>query len=259
MQAITTVLGPLSLGAWIGAGALLSPGPFAAPLLAQEVEPTPGTADLAIRGAEVRHVPDLGMLVFEQRVAGDAGGTVPTANGALDGAPVLAYVFPTTLPPTAVGFADVEGTLAFVVTSHPDFDDTPLWDENADGAFDNDGTIYHTHWVVLVEDDRVPGGLAVRETRSAELADVLPPTNPGMELFLDSPGFSVRLEGPTLRVAVPTARVAGRTGFRYDAVTAYLEVNTSDASRPTLGVYEVYSLLSGDLSLPYEVEAGEDR
>jgi len=36
-------------------------------------------------------------------------------------------------------------------------------------------------------------------------------------------------------------------------VTAYMEVNTSDDARPMLGVYEVYDVLSGDLSLPYGV------
>lgn len=217
------------------------------------VEPTAKTADLAIAGAEIRHDAELGVLVFEQRVEGEAGGTVPEPAGAMDGAPVLAYAFPTTLHPGTVGFAGVEGTLTFVVTSHPDFDDTPLWDENADGVYDNDGRTYHTHWVVLVEDERVPGGLAVAEVRSADLAEVLPPTNPGMELYLDSPGFGVRLDGPALRVLVPVDRVGGETAFRYDAVTAYLEVNTSDDGRPTLGIYEVYSLLSGDLSLPFEV------
>lgn len=52
---------------------------------------------------------------------------------------------------------------------------------------------------------------------------------------------------------VPLDRVKCHTDFKFDAVTAYMEVNTSDDSRPLLGVYEVYDVLSGDLSLPYAV------
>jgi len=228
-----------------------------APLAAQALEPTPAGPDLQITEAGVEHHADLDLLVFRQRVAGTAGGTVPEAAGSFDGAPVLAHVFPTTLPPEAVGFRGAEGTLALVVTSHPDFDDTPLWDENGNGTYDDDGRVYHTHWVVLVQDDRVPGGWAVAEYRKADAGIARPPTSPDVPLFLDSPGFDVGLEEATVQVRVPVGRVSGRTDFRYDALTAYLEVNTSDPDRPTLGVYEVYSLLSGDLSLPYSVDAAE--
>ena len=72
-------------------------------------------------------------------------------------------------------------------------------------------------------------------------------------MFLDSPGFTAVLKGSVLRVPVPLQRVANRTDFSFDAVTAYMEVNTSDDSRPLLGVYVVYDVLSGDLSLPYHV------
>ena len=47
--------------------------------------------------------------------------------------------------------------------------------------------------------------------------------------------------------------MGGQTAFRFDGVTAYMEVNQSDPDRPMLGVYEVYAVLSGDLSLPYTV------
>ena len=83
----------------------------------------------------------------------------------------------------------------------------------------------------------------------------MPATHPDMPLYLDSPGHSIVLDGNTLKVLVPALRVSGNTQFQYDAVTAYLEVNTSDDSRPMLGVYEAYSVLSGDLSLPYSVSA----
>jgi len=55
-----------------------------------------------------------------------AGKTLPKPKGSVDGAPVLGYVFPTTLKPEDAGFGKVEGILALAVTSHPDFDDTPL-------------------------------------------------------------------------------------------------------------------------------------
>lgn len=207
--------------------------------------------DLDISTATVRHVSDLNILVFQQQVAGTAGATVPAAAGQLDGAPVLGYVFPTTLAPENVGFAAGEGIVALAATSHPDFDDTPLWDENGDRDYANDGIVFHSHWVVLVPDDRVAGGLAVKETRQIE--QDLPPTAPGMPMFLDSPGFSVTLKGNTLQLVIPIDRVGGRTDFAFDAVTAYMEVNQSDESRPMLGVYKVYDVLSGDLSLPYKV------
>jgi len=222
--------------------------------VAQAVQPTAQTPDLVIEEARVQHRADLNLLVFEQTLAGTAGQTTPEATGQLDGAPVLAYVFPTTLSPTAVGFGDVEGTLALVATSHPDFDDTPLWDENGDANTDNDGVVYHSHWVVLQSDDRVPGGLAVREIEEGS-NPTMPATHPDMPLYLDSPGHSIVLDGNTLKVLVPALRVSGNTQFQYDAVTAYLEVNTSDEGRPMLGVYQAYSVLSGDLSLPYSVSA----
>lgn len=231
-------------------GGLLS----TATLLADDaVTPLTATDDLTISATQARYVADYDLLVFEQRLTGQAGATVPDARGQMDGAPVLTYAFPTTLSPTAVGFGDVEGILTLVATSHPDFDDTPLWDEQGDGRYDNDGIVFHSHWVVLVEDERVPGGLAVREIADDEQA-TLPPTNAGMPLYLDSPGLSVVLKGDTLRILVPSWRVQHARDFAFDAVTAYLEVNTSDDSRPMLGIYEVYDVASGDLSLPYRLE-----
>jgi len=243
------LLGALALG-----GALSIAGSDAAEAQTASVTPTPATADLDLTAARVRHLADLGLLVFEQDVAGTAGATAPAAKGAVDGAPVLGYVFPTTLSPADVGFTAAGGIVALAATSHPDFDDTPLWDENGDRDYANDGVVFHSHWVLLGPDDRVPGGLAVVETQRIE--QDLPPTAPGMPMYLDSPGFSVVLRGHTLRLLVPLDRVGGRTDFRFDAVAAYMEVNQSDPGRPLLGVYEVYEVydvLSGDLSLPFSV------
>ncbi len=214
--------------------------------------PVPPSSDLDIKSASVRLDSDINAFVFELKVGGEAGRIVPPAKGQMDGAPVLAYVFATDLRPEAVGFGAVEGgLLALAVTVHPDFDDTPLWDENGDGAYDNDGYIYHTHWVVLVPDNRVDGGLSTAQFDENDTTVTLPPTNPGMPLYLDSPGHPVNLEAERLQVIVPRYRIKGTTTFSYDVVSAYLQVNTSDNTRPMLGVYKVYDVLSGDLSLPY--------
>ncbi|UII30047.1 hypothetical protein LVD17_17245 [Fulvivirga ulvae] len=208
--------------------------------------------DLKITGAEVNYISDLDLLVFQVTVAGESGKTVPEAAGQLDGAPVLGYVFPTTLRSVDVGFGDTKGIVALAVTAHPDFDDTPLWDENNDRNYKNDGVIWHTHWVVLEQDDRVPGGLAVKQFAKTDVV-ILPPTNPGMPMYMDSPGYSVLTRGQQLKVLVPAQRIYGKKQFNYDAVAAFMQVNTSDSTKPMLGVYEVYSVLSGDLSLPYKV------
>jgi hypothetical protein len=214
--------------------------------------------DFDLTAASVTYVVDLDLLIFEQQVAGTAGRTTPAAKGDLDGAPVLGYVFPTSLKPEDVGFSPTEGVLALAVAAHPDFDDTPLWDENNDGNYGNDGVRWHTHWVVLVKDSRVPGGLSVKEFRKAD-GVVLPPTNPGMAMYMDSPGYSVLSRGNTLRVLVPAQRVKDRTDFKFDAVTAYMEVSAPKGGhkpgheKPMLGVYDVFEVLSGDLSLPYTV------
>lgn len=152
-----------------------------------------------------------------------------------------------------VGFDKAEGLLALAITSHPDFDDTPLWDENQDGDHGNDGVIYHTHWVVLQKDDRVPGGFSVQATASKDLNAVLPPTNPGMPMYMDSPGFQVGMKAGQLRVWVPHGRLNHASSFNYDVVTAYLQVSTSGTG-PMLGVHKVFSILSNDLSLPFESE-----
>lgn len=228
---------------------------FSAPSYARTVVATPQSPALEIQSTQVQYLSDLDLLVFEQQVSGPVGSALPDPAGQLDGAPVLGYVFPTTLSSEEVGFGEVEGIVALAATSHPDFDDTPLWDEDNDADYNNDGIVWHAHWVVLTGDERVPGGLSVAEFSPDDDAVVMPPTNPGMSMYLDSPGFSVVSEQNTLRILVPAQRVDHNTDFNFDAVTAYMEVNTSYQNRPLLGVYEVYSVGSGDLSLPYGVES----
>ena len=236
---------------WLGWGSVVESG---GGQVAHAVGVIAATPALEVRATAVGYWPDQDLLVFEQRLNGAAGATLPQPVGQLDGAPVLGYVFPTTLAPEDVGFGGVEGIVALAVTSHPDFDDTPLWDENNDRNYTNDGVIWHSHWVVLRADDRVPGGLSVQEFTPGDVNVVLPPTSPGLPMYMDSPGFTVLTEGNVLRVLVPAQRVNHVTTFSFDAVTAYLEVNTAATSRPMLGVYQVYSVASGDLSLPYSVQ-----
>lgn len=245
---------------------LFAPAAFVAAVVTAEPAAAQGAsyknADFDLTAASVTHLADLDLLVFEQQVAGTAGRTTPKAHGALDGAPVLGYVFPTSLPSTAVGFGTADGIVALAVTSHPDFDDTPLWDENGDGNFANDGVRWHTHWVLLGKDARVAGGLSVKEFTKAD-AVVLPPTNPGMPMYMDAPGFAVSTRGPSLKVLVPVSRLRldGAPAFRFDAVTCYMQVFAptgghahGPAAKPMLGVYDVFEVLSGNLSLPYTVQ-----
>ncbi|WP_421893308.1 hypothetical protein [Marinoscillum sp.] len=210
--------------------------------------------DFAIQSVSVTSNPNLGVTIWEINVSGLAGNTTPTPVGQLDGAPVLGYVFPTSLKATDVGFSQTEGIVALGLTSHPDFDDTPLWDENNDRVYDNDGIVWHPHWVILVEDKRVAGGLSVKQFKKEDATVILPPTNPGMPMYMDSPGYPVITIGNTIRVVVPNYRINNQTDFTYDGVAAFMQVNTSKEGLPMLGVYEVYSVASGDLSLPYKVQ-----
>ena len=211
--------------------------------------------DLTIKNVVVTHHADLGVTVWSIEVSGTAGATTPVKAGQLDGAPVLGYVFPTNLKSTDVGFGKTEGIVALALTSHPDFDDTPLWDENNDAVFDNDGKVWHPHWVVLTKDDRVEGGLSVKQFKKADNTVVLPPTNPGMPMYMDSPGFPVTTSQSTITVVVPDYRMNHQKEFKYDGVTAFMKVNTSRDDLPMLGVNEVFSVASGDLSLPYTVKS----
>ena len=210
--------------------------------------------DLKITATSVKYDSDLEQLVFSITVKGEAGKSVPNKAGQLDDAPVLGYVFPTNLSSEDVGFSKTDGIVALALTSHPDFDDTPLWDENTNTIYDDDGIVWHPHWVVLNEDKRVAGGLSVKQFDKADTTVKLPPTNPGMPMYMDSPGFPVITKRKSIKVVVPSYRMNNRTDFKFDGVAAYMQVNTSKEDLPMLGVYKVYSISSGDLSLPYSVD-----
>lgn len=215
--------------------------------------------DFKIKSTSVTHNQNLGITVWNIEVEGKAGKTTPTPVGQLNGAPVLGYVFPTSLNAEDVGFSKTEGIVALALTSHPDFDDTPLWDENNDYDYGNDGIVWHPHWVVLVEDQRVKGGFSVKQFDKNDQNVKLPPTNPGMPMYMDSPGYNIVTQGNTIKVVVPDYRINNKVDFQFDAVTCFMKVNTGEkgghgnGNAPMLGVYEVFAVASGDLSLPYSV------
>lgn len=192
------------------------------------------------------------IATFTMSVAGTPGALEPEAAGGLGGAPVFSYVWPTTLDPAAVGFEPGAGILAFAVTIHPDFDDTPLFDENGSGALDDDGGTWHSHWVVLGPDDACgPGALKVIDIPEGA-APALPLTWPGLPILIDSPGWSPLFANETLTVRVPFADIGAVEAAQYDGVTAALRVN-ANVHAPLLCVSDVFDVASGDLSLPGRV------
>lgn len=192
------------------------------------------------------------VAVFHMAVSGKAGRTVPAASGKLAGSAVFSYVWPTTIDPYEVGFERGAGILAMAITSHPDFDDTPLYDENGDGKLDNDGDLWHSHWVVLKP---IPAcgkdALGVVDIPEGSKPR-LPKTWPGLPILIDSPGWDPTFDGETVEVRVPFDDAGVITAAGFDGVTAGLRVNAS-VHAPLLCVADVFKVASGDLSLPGRV------
>ena len=190
-------------------------------------------------------------VTFHMTTVGIAGAEGPEPVGAVGGAPTHAYVWPTSLDPSTVGFEEKAGILAMVAAIHPDFDDTPLFDENADGDLGNDGGHWHSHWVVLAPTEACgPGALAVKDIPEGTTPDV-PLTWPGFPILLDSPGFTPIFDGP--EVVINAAVTGGASGASYDGVTAALRIN-ENVHAPLFCVTDVFDVASGDLSLPGKVE-----
>lgn len=148
-----------------------------------------------------------------------------------------------------MGFEPGSGILALALTSHPDFDDTPQLDENSDGDKANDGGLWHSHWVVLTKDATCgPSGLKVRDIPEGTKLK-LPATWPGAPIYIDSPGYDLRVNNDVTQIRVPLAAVGFPASFNYDGVTAALQVN-ADLHNPLLCVSSVWDVASGDLSLP---------
>jgi|TARA_E500000305_G_scaffold111198_1_gene121952 hypothetical protein len=210
-------------------------------------DPAQEAIDPAFDIVEMGATSDGRLLTFAMAVAGRAGSVKPVPIGQLAGAKVQAYVWPTNMDPARVGFDPESGILALAITAHPDFDDTPLFDEDQDGDPANDGANWHSHWVVLVEDTACGAGLKVRDVSPGR--DILPATAPHLPIALDSPGMSPILDGSTARITVP---IADTEGVSFDAVTAELQVN-SQGEAPLLCVTGIHDVMSGDLSLPGRV------
>ncbi|HET6788398.1 MAG TPA: hypothetical protein VFH49_10585, partial [Aquabacterium sp.] len=176
----------------------------------------------------------------------------PTRSGKLAGSQVFSYVWPTSMDPAVVGFEAKSGILALAVTSHPDFDDTPLFDENGDGQAANDGQVWHSHWVVLQADEACgKGALKVVDIPEGSKPR-LPKTWPGLPILIDSPGWSPLISRDTVEVRVPFDDITVLQAARFDGVTAALRVNAS-VHNPLLCVVNVFKVASGDLSLPGKV------
>lgn len=191
-------------------------------------------------------------VIFHIAVSGQAGKTKPTKSGKLAGSSVFSYVWPTSLDPSVVGFEGKSGILALAVTSHPDFDDTPLFDENGDNDPKNDGNVWHSHWVVLGPDEACGKG-ALKVIDIPEGAKPrLPKTWPGLPLLIDSPGWSPIFKGKSLEVRIPFDDIGIVQQANFDGVTAALRVNAS-AHSPLLCVVDVFKVGSGNLSLPGKV------
>ncbi|MFT7558943.1 MAG: hypothetical protein ACI93R_000846 [Flavobacteriales bacterium] len=193
------------------------------------------------------------VLTFHMGVNGKAGAAKPKSTGALAGSDIFSYVWPTNLNSSTVGFEEDAGILALAVTSHPDFDDTPLYDENKDRNPLNDGKTWHSHWVVLAPNEGCDNGaLAVIDIPEGSKPKV-PATWPGLPILLDSPGWDPIFNKDSVEVKVAFNVDINLDSFQYDGVTAGLRVH-QNVHAPLLCVVNVFDIASGDLSLPGKIE-----
>lgn len=182
---------------------------------------------------------------FEIEVSGKAGSEKPKKTGKFAGAKVFSYVWPTSIDPSEVGFETKSGILALAVTIHPDFNDTPL--------FENDGSKWHTHWVVLTPDQACGDkGMKVKDIPEG-IKPKLPKTWPGVPLYIDSPGYTPHFSQKTVSVKVPFDNIAAVESAKFDGVTSGLRINAS-VHAPLLCIENIFKVASGDLSLPGKVK-----
>ena len=212
-------------------------------------DPAQEAIDPAFDIVEMGATSDGRLLTFAMAVAGRAGSVKPVPIGQLAGAKVQAYVWPTNMDPARVGFDPESGILALAITAHPDFDDTPLFDEDQDGDPANDGANWHSHWVVLTPNEACgAGALSVQDIPDGTNPK-MPATWPGLPIYIDSPGFSPVLEAEEMTLIVAFADESTVETLSYDGVTSALRVN-QNVHAPLLCVVDVFDVASGDLSLP---------
>jgi hypothetical protein len=195
--------------------------------------------------------------VLSIKVKGKAGGTTPDSTGKMNGAGILSYLFPTNLKAEDIGFSKTEGIVALALSSHPDFDFSPLWDENNNGVYNDDGRSWQAHWVILVKEARVGGGFAVKELNKDDQKITLPKTAAlNLPVYMDSPGFQVVIKDHTIKVVIPSYRVNNRIDFNFNAMTCYMTYNVSDPNLPLLGIRNIYYTAadSDKTALPYSVK-----
>jgi len=192
------------------------------------------------------------IVKFHMKLSGKVGVSKPTATGKLADSTVFSYVWPTSIDSYEVGFEKNTGILALAVTTHPDFDDTPLYNENIDGDTNNDGNVWHSHWVVLSPNDQCGKGALGVVDIPEETTPRLPKTWPGLPILLDSPGWDPTFNNKIVEVHVPFDNIDIVEKSSFDGVTAGLRVNQS-AHAPLLCVADVMDIASGDLSLPGKV------
>lgn len=220
---------------------------------AHEIEDTTGDAPVAFDIIHARVKATDNWLTFKMHVSDRAGKSIPAKSGKLAGSEVFAYVWPTGLNSADVGFEKDQGILAMTITAHPDFDDTPLFDENGDGNLENDGNIWHSHWVVLTQDDACGDGALKVKDIPAGTNPKLPLTWPGLPILIDSPGYSPAFDESHVEVRVPFRNAKALKGLAFDGVTAGLRVNANVHS-PLLCVVNVFDVASNDLSLPGKID-----
>lgn len=185
------------------------------------------------------------VATFEIEVSGKAGRDKPKKTGKFAGARVFSYVWPTSIDPIEVGFEGKSGILALAVTVHPDFNDTPL--------FENDGSRWHTHWVVLAPDEACgPKGMKVKDIAEGAKPK-LPKTWPGVPLYIDSPGYPPKFSEKKVIVKVPFDNITAVENSKFDGVTSGLRINES-VHAPLLCIENIFKVASGDLSLPGKVK-----
>ena len=241
-------LAAVTLTAGLTASATLAHGPESGGITAPESERTAASFDII----HAKITTEGRVARFHMGVSEAAGKTLPTPSGKVAGSEGFAYVWPTTIDPYEVGFERGAGILALAVASHPDFDDTPLFDESGDGNFDNDGGVWHSHWVVLGPDEACgPGALKVIDIPNGTKPR-LPKTWPGLPILLDSPGWEPAIGGDTVEIAVPFDEIAVVEEAAFDGVTVGLRVN-KNLHAPFFCVADVFDVASGDLTLPGKV------
>jgi len=192
------------------------------------------------------------VATFQMSVSSSAGKNRPAKTGKLEGSEVFSYVWPTSLNSAEVGFEKDAGILALAVTAHPDFDDTPLYDENGDNDTSNDGALWHSHWVVLKPDDACGAGALGVVDIPEGTHPKLPKTWPGFSILLDSPGWDPSIGEKIVEVKVAFDDIGAVEGSSFDGVTAGLRVN-QHVHAPLLCVVNVMDVASGDFSLPGKV------